>query len=473
MDLKNYTALSISSMIKSKELSVTEVVSYYLEKARNDDLNAYITINNNALKRAAEVEKGILEGVYTSPLAGVPIAVKDNICTKDIKTTCGSKMLSSFVPQYNATVIEKLEAAGMIIIGKLNMDEFAMGSTGETSYFGSTLNPHDKNRVAGGSSSGAAAAVADDLAPIALGSDTGGSIRQPAAYCGVVGFKPTYGTVSRYGLIAYASSLDQIGPIARSTEDAAALLAIIKGVDKRDSTTIDYHFNLNTQSFVGLKIALLEDAFWGGIDRCISDKVLKATELLKSNGAKVDKVEFPLMNYLIPAYYIIASAEASSNLSRYDGVKFGYRSNNYSSLSEMYSASRSEGFGKEVKKRIMLGTFVLSTGYYDAYYRKALQVKALIKEAYDKLFSEYDVIITPTTPSFSPLLGESLGDTLTMYKSDLLTVGANLAGLPSISLPCGKALGMPIGLQLTANRLCDGRLLSVASELEKLLEVEL
>ena len=473
MNLKNRTALSIAKSIKEKELSVIDVVSYYINNAKNDNLNAYITLNEAALERAEEVQKGIDNGVYTSLLAGIPIAVKDNICTKYLKTTCGSKMLASFVPQYNATVIEKLEAAGMIIIGKLNMDEFAMGSTGETSYFGATLNPHDKNRVAGGSSSGAAAAVAADLAPIALGSDTGGSIRQPAAYCGVVGFKPTYGTVSRYGLIAYASSLDQIGPIARSTEDAAALLEIIKGTDDKDSTTINNCLDAKIQKISGLKIALLSDAFSGGIDSRISDKVTKATELLKANGAMVSTVSFPLMKYLIPTYYIIASAEASSNLSRYDGVKFGYRCSDYSSLSEMYSLSRSEGFGSEVKKRIMLGTFVLSTGYYDAYYRKALQVKALIKEAYDKLFEEYDFVITPTAPSIAPLLGDSLCNPLTMYKSDLLTVGANLAGLPSISLPCGFIDGLPIGIQITANRLCDGKVLTFAEELEKLLEVEL
>ncbi len=470
MNFCDYSALELAKKIKCGEIKVTDVVTHFIQKAEQDDCNAFITINKeSALFRAKEVQRGIDEGRYTSPLAGIPIAIKDNICTKDIPTTCASKMLSDFTPVYNATVIDRLENAGLIVLTKLNMDEFAMGSTGETSFFGAVKNPWDKNKVSGGSSSGAAAAVSSGAALIALGSDTGGSIRQPASYCGVTGFKPTYGTVSRFGLIAYASSLDQIGPIAKNADDCAAITNIIRGIDEKDSTSLETDFVSSDLEVQNLRIAVVSEGFQTGVENAVSDSLLSAVDLLRSIGASVEYIDFPSMKYFIPSYYIIASAEASSNLSRYDGVKYGFRSNEYSTLSDMYADSRSKGFGNEVKKRIMLGTFVLSSGYYDAYYKKALQSKSLITKEFDKVFENFDVIICPTVPNTAPKLGESLSDSLSMYLSDIFTVGANLAGLPAISVPCGfDGDDMPIGMQIIGNRLCDSTVLSVASKFQQI-----
>ncbi len=475
MDITKMTALEIGAAIRRGEITSVDAVKALLQKIKeNDDkLNAYITVNGvDALKRAEEVQMGIESGEYNSLLAGVPIAVKDNICTKGIKTTCGSKMLCDFEPVYNATVIEKLENAGMIILGKTNMDEFAMGSTCEMSYFGATKNFYDDARVAGGSSGGSASAVASNEAAIALGSDTGGSIRQPAAYSGVVGFKPSYASVSRFGLIAYASSLDQIGPIARNVSDCAALFDIIKGKDSLDSTSVDFSnestFESLNDNISSLKIAVFNQFFEDGIDLEVKESVFNSVKLLELNGAKISFVDFPLMKYLIPTYYIIASAEAASNLSRYDGVKYGFKADGCESISDIYVKSRTEGFGKEVKKRILLGNFVLSSGYYDAYYLKALRIKALIKAEIDKIFEDFDVIICPTAPTTANLIGECLKNPLQMYLSDVYTVIANLAGLPAISLPCGfDKNGLPIGMQIIGKAGDDRTVLNTAYAFER------
>lgn len=469
MNILEMTALEISRAIKNNEFECKDVVNALFDEIEHKDsvINAYITLNKEkALLRAEEVQQQINNGELDSLLAGVPIAIKDNICTKDFKTTCGSKMLGNFVPIYNATVIDKLEKAGAIIIGKLNMDEFAMGSTGETSFFGATLNPYDINKVAGGSSSGAAASVATLESIISIGSDTGGSVRQPAAYCGVTGFKPTYGTVSRYGLIAYASSLDQIGPVGKDVADCAAVTDIIRGKDDYDSTSLDTNGECLLEqlngNIKGIRIAIPRECFSDSLEPDIKNKIIEMSDKLKELGAEIEYIDLQILKYVIPTYYIIASAEASSNLSRYDGVKFGYRSNSADSVSDLYLNSRSEGFGKEVKKRIMLGTFVLSSGYFDAYYRKALKAKSVIKSELDKLFKKFDVILTPTVPNTAPTLDESLADPMKMYLSDIFTVFANLAGLPALSVPCGfSSGGMPIGAQIIGQRLSDAKVLNV------------
>ncbi len=469
MEIMKMTALELGAQIQKGNISSVEAVKAVIDAAAKSDskINAYITLNEeSAIAKAEEIQKKIDAGKLTSRLAGVPVAVKDNICTSGIKTTCGSKILGDFTPPYNATVIEKLEKAGAIILGKTNMDEFAMGSTCETSYYGSTKNPFDINRVSGGSSGGSAAAVASGEAFIALGSDTGGSIRQPASYCGVTGFKPTYGTVSRYGLIAYASSLDQIGPIGRDVADCAAIMDVISGKDTLDGTSLDNEYPNYTASLSGevkgLKIGLPTQCFDRGLDDDVRRKVLEAADKLKDLGADVQYFDLPFFEFVIPTYYIIASAEASSNLSRFDGVKYGYRSEEYESLTELYNNTRSEGFGDEVKKRILLGTFVLSSGYFDAYYKKALKVKAVIKTKFDEVFKEFDAILCPTAPSTAPLLGKSLTDSLKMYLSDIYTVSANLAGLPALSLPCGfDSLGMPVGAQIIGPALSDAAVLNI------------
>lgn len=470
MDILSMTALEIGAAIKKKEISSVDAVSAVLDAIEKTDgsINAYITVNREeALARAAEVQAKIDDGELTGPLAGVPFAIKDNICTKGVKTSCASKILGDFTPVYNATVIEKLEAAGAVVVGKLNMDEFAMGSTTETSYYGPTKNPWDLNKVPGGSSGGAAAAVAAKEAIAALGSDTGGSIRQPASYCGVTGFKPTYGTVSRFGLIAYASSLDQIGPVARDVADCAAIMDAICGLDSKDSTSLDIgetNFLENLSADVnGLKIGLPKECFeTKGLDPEVAEKVKSVADTLREKGAIVEEISLPFIDYVIPAYYIIAAAEASSNLSRFDGVKYGFRAENYDGLTDLYNATRSEGFGDEVKKRILLGTFVLSSGYYDAYYRKALKVKAVIKQKFDEVFAKYDIIICPVAPSTAPELGKSLADPMKMYLSDIFTVSANIAGLPGLSVPCGfDKSGMPIGAQLIGPALGEQKVLNV------------
>lgn len=459
MSLMNLTATGLGEKIKDKEISVQEAVQAALGaiEAKEAELNSFVTVDrDNALKRAEEVQELINEGKLKSPLAGVPVAIKDNICTKGLRTTCSSKILGSYIPGYTAEAVLNLEKAGAVVIGKTNMDEFAMGSTTETSYFGATKNPWDTNHVPGGSSGGSCAAVAAEECFYALGSDTGGSIRQPCSFCGVTGIKPTYGTVSRYGLIAYGSSLDQIGPVAKDVTDCAAILETISSYDNKDSTSIkreDYNFTSALVDDVkGMKIGIPSDYFGAGLDSEVKEAILNAAKVLKEKGAEVEEFNLSLVDYAIPAYYIIACAEASSNLARFDGVKYGYRTDSYNGLHNMYKKTRSEGFGAEVKRRIMLGSFVLSSGYYDAYYIKALKTKALIKQAFDKAFSKYDVILGPAAPSTAPELGQSLSDPLKMYLGDIYTISANLAGLPGITLPCGlSSRKLPIGLQLLGN----------------------
>ncbi|MDD6346205.1 MAG: Asp-tRNA(Asn)/Glu-tRNA(Gln) amidotransferase subunit GatA [Oscillospiraceae bacterium] len=471
MDIFKMTALETGKAIREGKLTAVEATKQVLDsaEANNGKINAYITIcREKALAQAEEVQKKINSGELDSPLAGVPIAIKDNICTKGIKTTCASRILGDFTPVYNATVMERLDNAGLVTVGKLNMDEFAMGSTSETSYYGAVHNPWDLNKVTGGSSGGSASSVAGKMSLITLGSDTGGSIRQPASYCGVTGFKPTYGTVSRFGLIAYASSLDQIGPIGKDAADCAAIMDIISGKDSMDGTSLDIEYpdylSSLTGDIKGLKIGIPKEWYDNkGLDSEVAEKTRQAARVLENAGAVVEEISLPFAEYAIPAYYIIATAEASSNLSRFDGVKYGFRSDNYSSLVDMYNATRSEGFGKEVKKRILLGTFVLSSGYYDAYYRKALKVKAVIKKQFDEIFSEYDLILCPTAPSTAPEIGKSLSNPLAMYLSDVFTVSANIAGLPGISMPCGfDKNGMPIGVQLMGQALSDTKVLNTA-----------
>ncbi len=470
MDIRNLTALETGRLIKEGKLTSVDATKAVLGSiaATDKDINAYITvIADAALKRAAEVDADIAAGRLTGPLAGVPISIKDNICTKGVKTTCASKILGDFEPPYDATVIEKLNAAGMVIVGKLNMDEFAMGSTTETSFYGATRNPWNTERVPGGSSGGAAAAVAAGSAVCAIGSDTGGSIRQPSSYCGVTGMKPTYGTVSRYGLIAYASSLDQMGPVAKDAADCAALLDVISGRDEHDGTSLDVehksYLDALSGDVRGLKIGIPSECFSDGLDPDVKASVLAAAESFKALGAEVEYFPLPLIQYAVPTYYIVATAEASSNLSRFDGVKYGWRAEDYDGLTDLYVKTRTEGFGEEVKSRILLGTFSLSTGYYDAYYKKALQVKSLIKGAFDEAFEKYDIILCPTAPTTAPKLGESLSDKLKMYLSDIYTVSVNLAGLPGISLPCGfDKNAMPIGVQLIGQALDDAKVLNAA-----------
>lgn len=475
MGLLELTALELGKQIKEKKVSVKEAVEASFARIRESEetVHAFITLEEEkALKNAEEVQARIDAGVLSGPLAGVPMAVKDNICTEGMKTTCGSRILYNFVPAYSAQAVTNLKKAGAVIVGKTNMDEFAMGSTTETSWFGPTANPWNKKHVPGGSSGGSCAAVASGEVFYALGSDTGGSIRQPSSFCGVTGIKPTYGTVSRYGLIAYGSSLDQIGPVARDTADCAAVLEILASHDKKDSTSVprkDYNFTeALTGEAKGMKIGIPSDYLGEGLDDEIRTAVLQGAELLKSQGAEVEFFDLGMVEYAIPAYYVIASAEASSNLSRFDGVKYGYRTGEYEELHEMYKKSRSEGFGTEVKRRIMLGSFVLSSGYYDAYYLKALRTKALIKQAFDRAFEKYDIILGPAAPSTAPAMGESLCDPLKMYLGDIYTVSVNLAGLPGISVPCKTdEKGLPIGLQMIAGCFEEKKLFRAASAYEK------
>ena len=475
MDITKLTALELAGKIRSGEISVAEAVRAQLDviAEKEKDYHCYITIlEEEALERAGEVQEGIRTGRYTSPLAGVPVAVKDNICMKGIKTTCGSKILENFRPPYDAAAMEKLYEAGMVVVGKTNMDEFAMGSTTETSYFGATRNPRDKTCVPGGSSGGSAAAVAAGEALLALGSDTGGSIRQPSAFCGVVGIKPTYGTVSRYGLIAYASSLDQIGVIGKNVADSAAMLSVISGSDARDSTSVgqkEYHYmEALGKDISGMRIGIPRGYFGGGLSEEVKSAVLSAAQMCREKGAVVEEFDLEAVDYAVPAYYVIACAEASSNLSRYDGVKYGFRAKDYEGLEEMYRLSRSEGFGQEAKRRMMIGAFVLSSGYYDAYYNKALKVKTVIKRGFDRAFLKYDLILGPTTPTTALKLGESLPDPLKMYLGDIYTVSVNLAGLPAINLPCGQAKnGLPIGLQLIGKPFGEKQIIRAAYSFER------
>lgn len=476
MSIMSLTAVELGKKIKGGEIGVAEAAKAALEETqkREGQINSYVTVleEETILARAEEVQKQIDSGELDSPLAGVPTAIKDNMCTKGILTTCSSKILENFVPSYSAEAVRNLEKAGAVIIGKTNMDEFAMGSTTETSAYGITRNPHNTDHVPGGSSGGSCAAVAAWECSYALGSDTGGSIRQPSSFCGVTGIKPTYGTVSRYGLIAYGSSLDQIGPIAKDVTDCATILEAISSYDKKDSTSIqrkDLDFTSSLVADVkGMRIGIPRDYFGEGLDPQVKAAIRKAAGVLEENGALLEEFDLSLVEYAIPAYYVIASAEASSNLSRFDGVKYGYRTGDYEGLHNMYKKTRSEGFGPEVKRRIMLGSFVLSSGYYDAYYLKALRTKALIKKAFDQAFERYDMILAPAAPTTAPKIGESLSDPIKMYLGDIYTISVNLAGLPGISLPCGKDdKGLPIGMQLIGDCFQEKKIIRAAYTFEQ------
>lgn len=475
MSLTSLTAVELGKKIQTKEVTVKEAVEAVfsqIEKVESE-VHSYVTLDKEgALKKAEEVQRRIDAGELTGPLAGVPVAIKDNLCTKGLLTTCSSKILDNFLPGYTAQAVENLEKAGAVIIGKTNMDEFAMGSTTETSAFGATKNPWNLEHVPGGSSGGSCAAVAAEECFYALGSDTGGSIRQPSAFCGVTGIKPTYGTVSRYGLIAYGSSLDQIGPVAKDVTDCATILEAITSYDKKDSTSMERKDTDFTKALVddvkGMRIGIPKDYFGEGLNQEVKEAVLGAAKVLEEKGAIVEEFDLSLVEYAIPAYYVIASAEASSNLARFDGVKYGYRTENYEELHSMYKKTRSEGFGAEVKRRIMLGSFVLSSGYYDAYYLKALRTKALIKQAFDKAFEKYDVILGPAAPTTAPKLGSSLEDPLKMYLGDIYTISVNLAGLPGMTLPCGvDSRGLPIGLQLIADSFQEKKIIQTAYTFEQ------
>ena len=456
MELTHLSALELGELIASGQVKVKEAVNeaFAVMDAKEEQVHSYITVDKEGAYAAADkVQNDIDSGKLRSPLAGVPVAIKDNMCTEGLLTTCASKILCNFVPTYTATAVEKLKSAGAVILGKTNMDEFAMGSTTETSAYGVTRNPRNTEHVPGGSSGGSAAAVAAEECWYALGSDTGGSIRQPAGYCGVVGIKPTYGTVSRYGLVAYGSSLDQIGPLTKNVSDAAAVLEAISAFDEKDSTSIDrkdLNFTAALKDDVkGVRIGIPRDYFGEGLDPEVAGAVKAAADALKEAGAVVEEFDLALVKYAIPTYYTIADAEASSNLERFDGIKYGYRTQDYTDLHDMYKKTRSEGFGPEVQRRIMLGSFVLSSGYYDAYYLKALKVKALIKKSFDDAFKKYDIILGPVAPTTAPKLGESLSDPMKMYLGDIYTISANLAGIPGLSIPVGRdAAGLPIGMQL-------------------------
>lgn len=475
MKILDMTAVELAAAIKTKEVTVKDAVLAVLEQIDKKDgiYNCYVTVDKEgALARAEEVQRKIDAGELTGPLAGVPVAIKDNMCTEGMLTTCSSKILHNFIPAYSSEAVLNLQKAGAVIIGKTNMDEFAMGSTTETSAYGVTKNPWNPEYVPGGSSGGSAAAVAAEECFYALGSDTGGSIRQPASYCGVVGLKPTYGRVSRYGLVAYGSSLDQIGPLCKDVTDCATVMEVISSYDPKDSTSVKREDTDFTSALVddvkGMKIGIPRDYFGEGLDPEVKASVLAAAKALEEKGAIVEEFDLSLVEYAIPAYYTIADAEASSNLERFDGIKYGYRTAEYKGLHNMYKKSRSEGFGPEVKRRIMLGSFVLSSGYYDAYYLKALKVKALIKKAFDEAFAKYDVILGPVAPTTAPKLGESLADPIKMYLGDIYTIAVNLAGLPGLSIPCGvDGKGLPIGLQLIGDCFEEKKLIQTAYTYEK------
>ncbi len=466
--------LELSSLLQGGETSASEIAGSYLERIDrfNPALNAFITVNaQGLLEEAAASDARRQQGAPLSQFDGIPLAIKDNMCTRGILTTCASAILRNFVPPYDATAYLKLKQKGFLTLGKTNLDEFAMGSTTETSFFGPTKNPHDRNRVPGGSSGGSAASVAARLAPGALGSDTGGSIRQPAAFCGVTGIKPTYGRVSRYGLVAFASSLDQIGSFARTVDDAALLLGIISGADRMDSTSIDRDVDFWPDSLNGdVKgmIIGIPDEYFQGISPEIRETVMAKVKALEGMGARVQSISLKYVEYAIPIYYLIATAEASSNLARYDGIRYGYRSPDAVALSDLYMKTRNEGFGKEVKRRIILGTFSLSSGYYDAYYLKALKGRTLIIEDFKNAFSKVDVIITPVTTTTAFALGEKISNPLDMYISDILTISANLAAIPAMSVPAGRGdRGLPIGLQIMGSHFAEKTILNCAKALER------
>lgn len=465
-ELTERTIFEHAEALRKKEYSSVQLTQAYLEQIDKKDktIGAYITVTaDRAIESAKAFDEGRCSDSEISPLAGIPCGIKDNMCTKGIKTTCASKMLGGYIPPYSAHVVEKLEKSGAVILGKLNMDEFAMGSTTENSVFKVCRNPLDTDRVPGGSSGGSAAAVAAREAVYTLGSDTGGSIRQPASFCGVVGMKPTYGSVSRYGLVAFASSLDQIGPITSTVLDNALVLNAIVGHDKRDATSVKRVYNDFTADIKngvkGMKIGVPEDFFGEGISDDVRKAVLAATDTYRALGAELVSVSMPSIDYALSAYYVISSAEASSNLARFDGVRYGYRCDDYSNIDELYRKSRSEGFGSEVKKRIMLGTFALSSGYYDAYYKKALQVRSLVRKDFDEAFGKCDFIISPVAPTVAYKIGEKTGDSLQMYMGDAYSVPVNIAGIPALTLPCGIGEGgMPVGMQLIGPAFSEGLL---------------
>ena len=475
MEITELTVHELQEKLAKKELTITQITDAYLKRIeeKEKDVDAFLTVlTESAQKAAKEIEEKTNNGENLGEFAGIPIGIKDNICTKGIKTTCGSKMLENFVSPYDATVMERINSKNMINLGKLNMDEFAMGSSTENSYFKKTRNPWDLNKVPGGSSGGSAAAVAANMVPWALGSDTGGSIRQPASLCGVVGLKPTYGLVSRYGLVAYASSLDQIGPITKDVKDTAILLNIIAGKDEKDSTSEpiekkDYVKALKND-VKGLKIGVPREFFAEGINQEVKASVENAIQKYKELGAQVEEFSLDIAKYSLATYYIIADAEASSNLGRFDGIRYGYRSPEYENLRDIYVNSRTEGFGDEVKRRILLGTYVLSSGYYDAYYKKAQQVRTLVTNEFNKAFEKYDVILTPTSPTVAFGIGEKVNNPMEMYLSDICTVSVNIAGLPGISIPCGvNSEGMPIGMQLIGNKFEEEKILNAAYTFEQ------
>jgi len=475
MNITELTVCELLEKLDKKEITITDITKAYVEriKEKEKDVESFVTLcTDEALKQAEEIEAKLNNGENLGDFAGIPIGIKDNICTKGIKTTCSSKMLENFISPYNATVVEKLNNENLINLGKLNMDEFAMGGSTEYSYFKKTKNPWNLNKVPGGSSGGSAAAVAANLVPWALGSDTGGSIRQPASFCGVVGLKPTYGLVSRYGLVAFASSLDQIGPITKDVKDSAVLLNIITGHDEKDTTSADVqkkdYVKALKNDVKGLKIGVPKEYFAEGINEEVKKSIQKAIEEYKKLGAEVEEFSLDIADYALAAYYIIACAEASSNLGRFDGIRYGYRAKNFESLKEIYVNSRTEGFGDEVKRRIILGTYVLSSGYYDAYYKKAQQVRTLVKNEFKKAFEKYDVILTPIAPTVAFNIGEKSENPLEMYLADICTVPINIAGLPAISIPCGiDSTGMPIGMQLIGKHFDEETILNAAYTYEQ------
>ncbi len=474
MELPYLTISEAANLIKKKELSPLELTNAVLNRVEEQDgkLNSYITVlRDRAIAQAEEEEKRVASGNYLGPLHGVPIGLKDIFVMKGSQTTCGSKILEGFVSPYNATVVEKLLGAGAVIVGKNNMDEFAMGSSNENSYFGPAKNPWDTDRVPGGSSGGAAAAVGASLCLGSVGTDTGGSIRQPASFCGVVGMKPTYGRVSRYGMVAFASSLDQAGPLTKTVEDAAIILGAIAGVDPNDSTSVnapvpDYTASL-TDDLKGVRVGVPKEYFIEGVDAEVDSAVRKAIELIEDLGASVEDISLQYTEYAVSAYYIIAPSEASSNLARFDGVRYGFREEGAKTMHDVYFHSRAAGFGDEVKRRIMIGTYALSSGYYEAYYLKAQRVRTLIKRDFEEAFKKVDVIVTPTSPETAFKIGEKASDPLTMYLSDILTIPCNLAGLPGISVPCGfSSAGLPIGLQVLGRPFDEESILRVAHAYE-------
>ncbi len=475
MDITTLTVHELQEKLESKEITICQITKAYVERIeqKEKEVQAFVTtLCKEAQERAKQIEEKVENGQITSKFAGIPIGIKDNICTKGVKTTCSSKMLENFVAPYDATVVEKLKEENLISLGKLNMDEFAMGGSTEYSAFHVTRNPWNLSKVPGGSSGGSAAAVAANLVPWALGSDTGGSIRQPASFCGVVGLKPTYGLVSRYGLVAFASSLDQIGPITKDVEDAALLLNIITGHDEKDTTSenrekVDYT-NCLKKEVKNLKIGIPKEFFGEGMNEQVKEKLQQAMQTYREMGAEVEEFSLDIANYSLATYYIIACAEASSNLGRYDGIRYGYRTKNFTNLKDLYRNSRSEAFGPEVKRRIILGTYVLSSGYYDAYYKKAQQVRTLVKKEFEKAFEKYDILLTPTSPSVAFEIGTKSNNPLEMYLADICTVSVNIAGLPGISIPCGvDSEGMPVGMQLIGPRFGEEVILNAAYAYEQ------